>query len=309
MNQIFCPLSGLFRSVFVKHRPAFAGKPRKNRLRRAAMPWLFCAPSLLGLCVFTLFPFLDAVRRGFTDALGAQFLGLANYRSVLQNTAFRLAAANTARFLGACVPLLLAVSLLFALAVRALAGGGRVFETTLLLPMAVPVASIALLWQALFHKSGVVNGALAALGVPAVDFMGSNAAFWVLVGTYIWKNVGYTMVLWIAGLDAVPQTLYEAARVDGAGAWRCFWCVTLPGILPTLFLTAALSLLNACKVFREAYLVGGAYPHESIYLLQHLFNNWFRELDIGRLCAAAVLLAAALLAVLFPMQKVWGDAE
>lgn len=297
-------MSGMSR---LPHKPSPAGRARKRA--RAAVPWLLCAPSLLGLGVFTLFPFLDAVRRGFTDAMGARPVGLANFISVLENAAFRLAAANTARFLAVCVPLLLAVSLLLALAVRALAGGARVFETTLLLPMAVPVASIALLWQALFHKSGVVNGALTALGLEAVDFMGSDAAFWVLVGTYVWKNAGYDMVLWIAGLDAVPDSLYEAARVDGAGTWRCFWSVTLPCVLPTLFLTAALSLLNACKVFREAYLVGGAYPHDSIYLLQHLFNNWFRELDVGRLCAAAVLLAAALLAVLVPMQKIWGDAQ
>ncbi len=297
-------MSGKFRLFY---KPRKAGRARKSA--RAAVPWLFCAPSLLGLGIFTLFPFLDAVRRGFTDAMGARFVGLRNFASVLENAAFRLAAANTARFLAVCVPLLLAVSLLMALAVRALAGAARVFETTLLLPMAVPVAGIALLWQALFHKSGVINGALAALGLETVDFMGSGAAFWVLVGTYVWKNAGYDMVLWIAGLDAIPDSLYEAARVDGAGVWRCFWCVTLPGVLPTLFLTAALSLLNACKVFREAYLVGGAYPHDSIYLLQHLFNNWFRELDVGRLCAAAVLLAAALLGVLLPMQKLWGDAE
>ena len=93
MNQIFHPMSGLFR-----HSHTGAGKAHKRHSVRAAVPWLFCAPSLLGLCVFTLFPFADAVRRGFTDAMGARFLGLANYRSVLQNAAFRLAAANTARF-------------------------------------------------------------------------------------------------------------------------------------------------------------------------------------------------------------------
>ena len=88
----------IFRPVIDALRPSPTGKARKSRRFRAAVPWLFCAPSLLGLCVFTLVPFADAVRRGFTDAMGVQFLGLANYRSVLQNAAFRLAAANTARF-------------------------------------------------------------------------------------------------------------------------------------------------------------------------------------------------------------------
>ncbi|MFR1786373.1 MAG: carbohydrate ABC transporter permease, partial [Ruthenibacterium lactatiformans] len=115
--------------------------------------------------------------------------------------------------------------------------------------------------------------------------------------------------LWMAGLDGISDSLYEAALVDGAGALQCFWRVTLPGLLPTLFMTAVLSLLNTFKVFREAYLVGGAYPHDSIYLLQHLFNNWFLDLDVGRLCAAAVLIAAVLLAAILLLQKLWGGED
>ena len=175
--------------------------------------------------------------------------------------------------------------------------------------MAIPVASIVLLWQALFHRQGLVNAVLSALGAQPVDFMGTDAAFWVLIGTYVWKNAGYDMILWMAGLDGISDSLYEAARVDGAGAWQCFWRVTLPGLLPTLFMTAVLSLLNTFKVFREAYLVGGAYPHDSIYLLQHLFNNWFLDLDVGRLCAAAVLIAAVLLAAILLLQKLWGGED
>ena len=227
----------------------------------------------------------------------------------LGNSAFRLAAGNTARFIGVCVPLLLCVSLLLAVAVRAAKDGGRIFKTTYLIPMAIPVASIVLLWQALFHRQGLVNAVLSALGAQPVDFMGTDAAFWVLIGTYVWKNAGYDMILWMAGLDGISDSLYEAARVDGAGAWQCFWRVTLPGLLPTLFMTAVLSLLNTFKVFREAYLVGGAYPHDSIYLLQHLFNNWFLDLDVGRLCAAAVLIAAVLLAAILLLQKLWGGED
>ena len=105
------------------------------------------------------------------------------------------------------------------------------------------------------------NAVLSALGAQPVDFMGTDAAFWVLIGTYVWKNAGYDMILWMAGLDGISDSLYEAARVDGAGAWQCFWRVTLPGLLPTLFMTAVLSLLNTFKkVFREAYLVGGYTP-------------------------------------------------
>ena len=291
-----------------RQRPTPRGSISPNKMNRAA-PYLFLAPSLAGLGVFVLVPFADAARRSFTDAMGSRFVGFANYASVLGNSAFRLAAGNTARFIGVCVPLLLCVSLLLAVAVRAAKDGGRIFKTTYLIPMAIPVASIVLLWQALFHRQGLVNAVLSALGAQPVDFMGTDAAFWVLIGTYVWKNAGYDMILWMAGLDGISDSLYEAARVDGAGAWQCFWRVTLPGLLPTLFMTAVLSLLNTFKVFREAYLVGGAYPHDSIYLLQHLFNNWFLDLDVGRLCAAAVLIAAVLLAAILLLQKLWGGED
>lgn len=89
------------------------------------------------------------------------------------------------------------------------------------------------------------------------------------------ENCGYTSILWTAGLEAIPVDQYEAARVDGAGTWQQFWHITWPELQPTLALTLILSLLNAFKVFREAYLVAGRYPQQSIYLLQHLFNNWF----------------------------------
>ncbi len=269
----------------------------------------FLLPSLLGLCAFFLVPFADTVRRSFFNTRGQQFIGAEGYTSVLGNSAFQLAAANTAKFICVCIPLLLVISLVLALLVRALrphggaSGRGKLFKTTYLLPMAVPVASMVLLWQVLFHQNGLVNAGLVATGLRTVDFMGSTTAFWVLVGTYVWKNAGYNMVLWLAGLDGISESLYEAAKVDGAGAWQCFRFITLPSLLPTLGLTAILSLLNSFKVFREAYLVAGPYPHDSIYLLQHLFNNWFQNLDISRLCAAAVMLAAVLTCLIMLMQR------
>lgn len=270
---------------------------------------LFLLPSLLGLAVFFLVPFADTVRRSFTDAKGRSFVGLEGYKSVVENDAFRLAATNTLRFVAVCIPLLLVASLALALMVRALRPGGRAFKTSLLLPMALPVASIVLLWQVLFHQSGLINTVMEHLGLDTVDFLNTGAVFWVLVGTYLWKNAGYDMILWLAGLDGIPDSLYEAASVDGAGRWRCFVHITLPSLLPTLGLVTILSLLNSFKVFREAYLVKGAYPHDSIYLLQHLFNNWFQNLDITRLCAAAVLLCVVLLGIILLMQRYLKEAD
>ena len=261
------------------------------------------APSLIGLSVFFLIPFADTVRRSFFDARGRNFIGFKGYLSVLENDAFQLAASSTGKFVVICIPLLMITSLIIALMIRAVRPFGKTSKTSFLLPMAIPVASIVLLWQVLFHKNGLVNTILGSLGTEPVDFMGTSAAFWVLIFTYLWKNNGYNMVLWLAGLDAIPDNRYEAAQVDGAGVWQCFRYITLPGLLPTMGLVSILSLLNSFKVFREAYLVAGAYPHDSIYLLQHLFNNWFQTLDISRLCAAATLLCLVLLAVILLLQR------
>lgn len=269
-------------------------RPGLRQERRAAA--LLLAPSLAGASVFYLVPFVEVVRRSFTDALGRRFVGLTNYKTVLANSAFRTAAANSARFLCVCIPALLALSLVMALLIRAAGRRGKMFSASFLLPLAVPVASIVLLWKVLFAQRGLANTVLAALGARQVDFMGTGAAFWVLIATYLWKNSGYDMVLWAAGLDRIPKSQYEAAAVDGANAWQVFRAITWPGLRPTLGLTALLSLINSFKVFREAYLVAGSYPHESIYLLQHLFNNWFLDLELGRITAAAVIVVGTMLA-------------
>ena len=266
---------------------------RAGELRAAA---LLLSPSLAGVAVFYLGPFAEVVRRSFTDASGRRFVGLSNYQTVLANSAFRTAAANSARFLCVCIPALLALGLALALLTKAAGRHGQPFRTRFLLPLAVPVASIVLLWKVLFAGNGLANTVLRSLGAQPVDFMGTGAAFWVLIVTYLWKNSGYDMVLWAAGRDRIPQSQYEAAAVDGANGWQTFRAITWPGLRPTLGLTALLSLINSFKVFREAYLVAGAYPHESMYLLQHLFNNWFLNLELGRITAAAVIVVGALLA-------------
>ena len=113
------------------------------------------------------------------------------------------------------------------------------------------------------------------------------------------------MILWLAGLDEIPESLYEAAAVDGAGKIRSFFYITLPSLIPSAGMVTVLSLLNSFKVFREAYLVSGAYPHDSMYMLQHLFNNWFANMDISRLSAAAVILCLGLVVIIIPVLKLF----
>ena len=269
----------------------------------------FIAPSLIGISIFFLIPFIDTIRRSFYDVRGVNFIGLQSYASVLNNAAFRLAAVNTVKFVAVCIPLLMVISLGIALMLRSIRPHGKMFRTSFLLPMAVPVASIVLLWQVVFDQSGLANTVLATFNLRPVNFMGSSTAFWVLIFTYLWKNTGYNMILWLAGLDSISDSLYEAAYVDGAGKLQSFRYITLPGLLSTIGIVAILSLLNSFRVFREAYLVAGAYPHDSMYLLQHLFNNWFQNLDISRLSAAATMMGGVLLAIILVMRRFLDERE
>ena len=281
-------------------------KRKKSRLRRreARAAWGFLLPSLLGISLLVLVPFVEAIRRSLYNNPGIRFLGLHNYRSVLDNPAFKLAAENTGKFILACIPILLAISFILALSVQAMGKLGRGYKTTFLLPMAIPVASVSLLWKVLFADNGLANGVLTALGAEPVSFLNSTAAFAVLIFTYLWKNSGYNMIIWLSGMDGISKDLYEAAEVDGAGYRQKLWYITVPNLLPTLGMLSVLSLLNTFKVFREAYLVAGKYPHDSIYLLQHLFNNWFFDLDLGRLTAGAVMMAIVMLIVILVLQKI-----
>lgn len=258
--------------------------------------YLFLLPSLMGTAVFVLLPYADVIRRSFYEAVGGTFVGMANYVTVIHNSTFRLAVSNTLRFLAVCVPLLVLASLICSVMIAGLKEGGTVFKTSLLVPLAIPVASIVLLWKIFFHPQGVMNQIVPFFGMEPRDWMNGNTAFGVLVATYLWKNLGYDVILWLAGLTAIPEELYEAARVDGAGVMARFFHVTMPCLKKTAFLVGALSVFNSFKVFREAYLIAGDYPDESIYMLQHLFNNWFVKLDIQKMSAASVilLLAAAL---------------
>lgn len=259
--------------------------------------------------MFWIVPYMDVIRRSFFSAVSGEFTGTRNYETIFENQAFRLAAGNTLMFFLVCIPLLVALSLLIAVLLTKQKKAMQLQKSMFLLPMAIPVASVVLLWKVMFHRNGLLNHLLALLSIQGVDWMNTEASFGVLVVSYLWRNLGYDIVLWVAGLGAIPAALYEAARVDGAGEWKCFISITLPNLLPSLFTIVVLSLLNGFKVFREAYLVAGDYPQENMYLLQHLFNNWYRDLSVDKMAAAAVVTGGVILGLILLLQKAWTKGE
>ena len=277
--------------------------------------YLFVLPGFLGIVVFVLLPFGDVVRRSFTTAVTGQFNGIQNYRTVFENQAFLLAVKNTLNFTLVCIPLLVFSGFVAALLLNTLQNK-RWIKSIYLFPLAMPTATIVLVWKMFFYRQGFLNLLLTRIGQQTglweqvcLDYLCMPAAVWVLVGSYIWKNMGYTVVLWLAGLMGIPKGLLEAARVDGAGKWKSLWYIVLPNLKGSLYTIVILSFLNSFKIYREAYLTAGAYPDQSIYLMQHLFNNWFVNLELDKMAAAAVLTGGILLAAILGLQRLWDHNE
>ena len=265
--------------------------------------------------VFVLVPFLDVVKRSFSTAATGQFQGVKNYLAIFGNQAFLLAVGNTLRFTLVCIPVLVLAGLVAALSLNIF--HQREWAKSLyLFPLAMPTATVVLVWKLVFYPRGFFNLSLTRLGLMtglwgevAEDYLETSGAFWVLVGSYVWKNLGYTVALWLAGLRGIPAGLLEAARTDGAGAWQRLWYIVLPNLKGSLYTIVVLSFLNSFKIYREAYLTAGAYPHKSIYLLQHLFNNWFVNLELDKMAAAAVCTGGVLMIASLALQRMWAGGD
>ncbi len=285
-----------------------------NRLRDLFGALAFLGPSVLGVLVFFVVPFGVVVYYSLIHGpLDHSFVGLENYISVWNNAAFRIASKNTATFTGVAVPLAVVISLVLALVLECRIPLKSQFRTFFLSPMMVPVASIILIWQVLFHQSGVVNELAKIVGKQGVDWLNSDQCQVVIIVLFLWKNIGYFMVLFMAALNNIPQTLVEVASVEGASPARIFFSIKLRYLSPTVLFVTILSIINSFKVFREVYLLTGNYPYEGLYMMQHFMNNMFLALDNQRLSAAAVILAlvlVVLIALLFAIENWFGkDVE
>ena len=287
---------------------------RNIRLRDFASSLCFLSPSLLGVGVFFILPFGVVVYYSLIDGVGSRnFVLFENFRRLLDNSAFLLAGKNTLLFSAAAVPLAVVLSLLLAVMLEARIPGKSTFRTFFLSPMMVPVASVVLIWQVLFSYNGSVNEWLGLAGSARIDWLQSDWNIYVVVLLFLWKNLGYFMILFMAGLSNIPKELLEVADVEGASESYKFFAIKLRYLSPTVLFVTILSLINSFKVFREVYLLTGDYPLGRLYMLQHFMNNTFRSFDYQKLSAAAVIMAAVmvvLIALLFKIEDWFGkDVE
>lgn len=282
----------------------------KLKTTQSLAGFAFAFPSLAGFTMFFAIPFVISLYYCFTEGVGGSaFVGLKNFKDLLHSDSFLLAAKNTLVFNIISVPLIMIISLFFAILLNRQIKGLAVFRSFFVLPMVIPAASIILVWNIMFNEYGVLNSILSDFGIPGIDWIRSGLSMWVLVILYIWKNCGYNVILLLAGLNNIPKEYYEAARIDGAKPVDCLLRITIPFLAPTGFFVFMVSIVNSLKVFREAYLLAGSYPSLRIYMLQHFMNNNFLNLSYQRLTTAAFLMAvivALLVLILYKIEAKYG---
>jgi multiple sugar transport system permease protein len=275
--------------------------------------WIFLTPALILLFIFLLYPiaylfFLSFTAGSFTST-GIYWVGLKNYWRLLINPDFWQVLNNTSYFAIASVipsiiiPLGLAVLLNRNLPLRG------ILRTAYFLPSIISLVAAGLGFRWLFQTEGPVNAALNFLGISPIPWLGDT--FWampVLILLSIWKQVGFNMVVFLAGLQAIPPNRYEAAELDGANAWQQFWYITLPGLRSTLIFAIVTTVIFTLRSFEQVYVMTGGGPLNSTNLLvYYIYQEAFGQFDFGYAAAAATVLLAVTLVLVYLQLRTWGE--
>jgi multiple sugar transport system permease protein len=264
--------------------------------------WAFITPALLVIAVFFLLPVLAGLALSFTDfdiyALAdlrnLRFVGFANYIELVRTPLFWTALGNTLYFVGVGVPLSIAVSLGAALLLSSrLARFKPFFRTALFAPVVTSLVAVAVIWRYLLHtRYGLLNYGLEELGFGPIDWLGDPRwAMPAIILFAVWKNFGYNMIIFLAGLQNIPEELYEAARIDGASSWQQFRHVTLPSLAPVVLLVSVLTMAGYFQLFAEPYVMTQGGPQQStVSVLYFMYEEGFKWWNLGFASAIAVIL-------------------
>ncbi len=278
--------------------------------------WLFLSPALLLIGVFFVVPVVASLLLGFTDfdiyALAdldaLRVIGLRNYQALLDSPLFWQALRNTCYFAFVGGPLSVAVSLAAAMLVNARATRFKpFFRSVLFMPFVTTLVAVAIVWRYLYHPEyGLLNWALAFIGLGPIDWLGS--ADWAMpsiILVAVWKGFGYNMLVFIAGLQSIPEDLYEAARLDGATGWQQFRHITLPMLRPTMLFVAIITMVGFFQLFAEPYVMTQGGPLRSTTsLVLLMYEEGFRWWRMGYAAAVAVVLFLLILAVTLVQRRV-----
>ncbi len=288
-----------------------------SRKREARLGWVFVAPAFVHLLVFALFPMLYALYLSlFKWQLlreNQEFVGLKNYAMAFAEAPFWNALWNSARYSLASVPLGMIVALAIAILVNQKLRGITVFRTLFYIPSIASGVAIAMLWIYVYlPKTGMINTMLKPLGISSIDFLNrAEWAMWALVFMSVWTGLGPRMVLFLAGLLSIPQTLYEAAELDGAGKLRTLWSITLPMLVPTTLFVLVTSTISALQIFTPVYMMTKGQPEDTTDVVgYHIYTEAWVNFNVGLASSKSfVLLAVVILISLIQFRLMKGSLQ
>ena len=271
----------------------------------AVLRWIFLAPTMIGIGIFVLLPIIGSLVLAFFrwDIITApQFVGLRNFTDMATDSTVAISFLNTAIFVVLAVAAQLAVAMLLAVLVQSrMPNWMRVFfRSTFFFPLVLSAASVSILMRYLFNESyGVINWALSLVGIPAVPWLTSTQwAMVVVIAVYVWQNFGFSFLLFIGGLGAIPQEVYEAGAIDGATGWKKFQRLTLPLVSPTLLVASVMAIISALQVFDQPYVLTRGGPGDSTRtVVMVIYESAFRELEFGRASAIGLVLMIAIMLI------------
>ncbi len=278
-------------------------------MKASTAGWMFAAPALSVIGLFFGLPVIAALALSLTDfdiyALAdphnLRFVGLENYIGLLQDPVFWKSLGNTLYFVIVGVPLSVAMSLGAALLLHSRLGRLKpFFRTAFFAPVVTTVVAVAVIWRYLFHtRYGVVNWLLSYVCIDPIDWLGDPQwAMPTIILFAVWKNFGYNMIIFLAGLQSIPEDLYEAARIDGAGTWKQFRHITVPMLGPVLLLVGILTMAGYFQLFAEPYVMTQGGPLESTKSVLYLmYEEGFKWWNLGNASAVAFILFMLMAAV------------
>jgi multiple sugar transport system permease protein len=291
-------------------RSAVRRRPRSATSRVA--PYVFVLPNVLLVLVFAIYPLLSNVGLSFTGRNLDDFVGLENYRRMVDDRAFAEALKNTLYYTVLLVPPTVVLSLAAAVAMNRKVPFQKTIRAAFLLPYLISWSVVGLIWRLMFSSdSGILNRMLRSVGLPQVDWLLDPQMVipsLALVG--IWAGVGYYMVIYIAALQGIPSVLYEAAKIDGASTWEQFRFITLPALRPITSMISILALIASFRVFEQIYVMTGGGPGRSSFVLVlYIFIQAFSEFSISYAATIAVVLFASLLALTALLRRITRDED
>jgi multiple sugar transport system permease protein len=296
-------------------RPAPTGE--RSHLRQTLIAWSFALPFLLLFVVFMAGPILVALVTSFTDLrvtdirnpLAIEFVGLENYVAVLGDARFQKAAVNTAVFVLVGVPLTIVLGLAAAVGLnQGVVKFRTLFRVGFYLPVVTSIVAIAVVWRLLLGtETGLINALLATIGIDGPGWLSDERySLWSIIAIAAWRNLGFLMVIFLAGLQTIPGDLYEAAEVDGAGRWQRFRNITLPLLRPTLLFAAVITGIGYVQFFEEPYVMTGGGPLNSSLSMALYTYNQFSFGNYGYTAATAFVLFVAIAMLTFAQFRVLG---